>query len=64
MTTLTQKFLNMFHKENDVAAVVKKHNEMRKEIEESTEKLRERTEELLAEMIRKNECGKGKLNGR
>ena len=40
------------------------HKKVKEKIEKSTSELRDRTEELLAEMVRKNECRKDRKNDR
>lgn len=43
---------------------IEAHKKIKEKIEKSTGELRDRTEELLAEMVRKNECRKDRKNDR
>ena len=56
MSLVFEKLIRVFQSDHDEDGSIKKHTEKRKEIEDSTDTLQKRTEELLAEMIRKNEC--------
>jgi hypothetical protein len=60
MISAIQRLVKLFTFDHDLPLAIKKHHEVRQKIEHSTDKLRMRTEELLSEMIRNNECDKNR----
>ena len=56
MILIFDNFLRFFSANHDEDGAIEKQSKKKEEIETSTDALQKRTEELLAEMIRRNEC--------